>query len=553
VARVLGALRLSKASKESLSVEDQKLVIQRWVDAYGHEVVGWTEDDEGVKGDLAPWKRPGLGRWLPSTIGMEDPSKVEVERSRDASRMNEWDILCAAKLDRFSRSVIHAYQFARWAIDNGKSFVTVDNGFDLGTEQGKQFYGMLAMFAEAEHDSIKARARASHRRLMAAGRWRGGQVPYGYLQVPDPDGKGWHLVPDEDGEDTAGRVREISDRIIAGESVNSVCRWLNAERIPTSMDVQRIRANKEPEGYYWRPGNLLQILRSHSLLGQASTLVEVKREDGKPVRRTKPIRGADGLPVQRAEPILTRERWEELQRAIDVRSDHRGRGAVRTDRRLLLRVAFCLCGAPLYNKINGHGTLYYTCSTRNTTGRVCDISRASIRGEDAEREVTHAFLATVGDIEIVRREWVPGSDHAEQIAELDRALDELQADRQAGIYSTPSMAVRFRTQFKKLGERREHLASLPSTPGHYRDVPTGETYRERWARLSSNAERNAELRAAGMQAILHPNRLPPLSIVEGGPFEGRDYFRQHYGRLEIRIPARIKYAVREHAVGPVSV
>lgn len=548
MARVLGALRLSKASKESLSVEDQKFVIQRWADAYGHKVVGWTEDDEGVKGDLAPWKRPGLGPWLPSTIGMEDPSKVEVERAKSASRMNDWDILCAAKLDRFSRSVIHAHQFARWALENGKSFVTVNNGFDLGTDEGKQFYGMLAMFAEAEHDSIKARARESHRRLMAAGRWRGGQVPYGYRQVPDPDGKGWYLVLDEDGENTAGRLREIVDRIIGGESVNGLCRSLNAAGVLTSMDVQRVRANKAPKGYHWRPGNLLQMLRSHSLLGQASTLVDVTREDGKLVKRTKPIRDEDGMPVQRAEPLISREKWEQLQAAIDERGDHRGRGAVRTDRRMLLRVLFCLCGEPMYNRINGHGTLYYVCARRNITGAPCKIGKA-IRGADAEREITRAFNNTVGDVEIVRREWMPGIDHSAEIAEVDRALDDLDADRDAGMFKSPSEVERYRRRFKNLSQRRDRLTALPTEPGHWREIPTGETFKERWARLTTDAERNAELRAAGVTAILHRKPLPPLSVVEMIPVDGRDYYRGHHGRLEIRIPAGIKDRVRVHAAG----
>ncbi|WP_125773047.1 recombinase family protein [Antribacter gilvus] len=558
MARVLGVLRQSKFKPGSLSMEDQRTRIAHWASSNGHEVVAWTEDDEGVKGDQAPWKRPGLGPWLPGTIGREDPSEVEVRRTLESSRADEWDMLCAWRLDRLSRSIIHTHQLGRWALAQGKSIVTLENGFNLATREGRMLYGMLSMFAENEHDAIKERMKASHDRLMQAGRWRGGQVPYGYRQMKSPDGNGWVLVVDDDGENTASIAREIVRRVVNGESINGTCRWLNEAGIPTSMDVQRIRRNKEPKGYQWRPGNLHHILRSHSLLGQASHWVTVERDDGQEVQRTRVITNEDGSPVQRADPLISLAEWQELQAAINERGDHRGRGAVRVDRRMLHRILFCICGDPLYTRLNGHGTLYYVCSKRNNTGAACKVGK-SIRGETAEKELARMFLGLVGDVEVVRREFVAGSNHDAQISEIDRGLDELEDDRRAGLYGTPTSLDRFRRQYLALTERREALAAIPVEPDQWRDVPTGETYREVWGRLTTDQERNTALRAAGVYGILHPTDggrpyHPKLySIGHDVDFEwpedeadytGPSFVYQRSGRIEMRVPATWEERIR---------
>ncbi|MGW8796657.1 recombinase family protein [Streptomyces sp. NPDC055775] len=540
MARVLGVLRLSRASDESTSIVRQKAAIERWAESKGHVVIGWSEDVD-VSGAIAPWERPKLGQWLPSTIGKE-VSNVERRLAWEASRVTEWDILCGWKLDRISRRVLHIAHLVEWASTCNKEIAAAEEGFDLSSPMGKIVFQLIAAFAEGELEAIKMRAKSSYVHLMKSGRWRGGFVPYGYRAEKDTEGEGWKLVPDEYGTETANVVREIVSRTIDGEATNAVCRWLNEEKIPTPLDAQRIRSGKEPKNSTWRVANLLKMLRSHTLIGRVEMTEEVTLSDGRKEKRTRLVRDAEGLPLRRAEPLISEQEWEKLQAKLD--ENRRPESGNRYDRSPLLRVAFCKCGKPMYRN-NGRTWMYYRCSSRNISGAECGQNEA-IRADALENTVRDAFLKVVGHAEIVRRVFRPGVDHTQDIAEVTRALAELREDREAGLYSTEAGKKEYRQAYLRLEAKRETLAALPVLPDRWEETPTGETYRERWERLTSAADRNKELREAGVRAIIHKEELPKeLALMEVGETEGT--VRHTLGRVELLLPRNIYDRVRGFA------
>ncbi|GHB00426.1 integrase [Streptomyces tendae] len=545
MARVLGALRLSRASDESTSVVRQKVAIQRWADSRGHTIVGWVEDVD-VSGAIAPWERPGLGQWLPSTIG-KDVSAVEERLAWELSRADEWDVLCGMKLDRISRRVLHIAQLVEWAGEHGKEVASAEDGFDVSSPMGKILFQLIAAFAEGELEAIKFRAKSSYAHLMKSGRWRGGFVPYGYRAEKDAVGDGWKLVPDDYGTDTASVVREIVRRIVdEGQAINAVCRWLNAEKVPTSLDAQRIRAGKEPKGSVWRVGNLTKMLRSHTLLGRVEMTEEIQLPDGTKEKRTRLVRDAEGLPLQRAEPILGKREWDELQ--AKLKENSRPTAGHRYDRSPLLRVAFCVCGRPLYRN-NGRTWMYYRCSSRNISGAECGQNEA-IRAKHLEEAVEEAFLRAVGHAQIIRRTFRPGVDHTADVAEVTRALAELREDREAGLYSSELGKKEYREEYLRLEAKREALAAMPVVPDRWEEIPTGQTYADKWAELSSPAEKNKELREAGVKAIVHREELPKaLPLMELGETEGT--VRHTLGRVELLLPrdlyTRVRGLAAEHS------
>ncbi|MET9748939.1 recombinase family protein [Streptomyces ardesiacus] len=545
MARVLGALRLSRASDESTSVVRQKVAIQRWADSRGHTIVGWVEDVD-VSGAIAPWERPGLGQWLPSTIG-KDVSAVEERLAWELSRADEWDVLCGMKLDRISRRVLHIAQLVEWAGEHGKEVASAEDGFDVSSPMGKILFQLIAAFAEGELEAIKFRAKSSYAHLMKSGRWRGGFVPYGYRAEKDSVGDGWKLVPDDYGTDTASVVREIVRRIVEeGQAINAVCRWLNEEKVPTSLDAQRIRSGKEPKGSVWRVGNLTKMLRSHTLLGRVEMTEEIQLPDGTKEKRTRLVRDAEGLPLQRAEPILGKREWDELQ--AKLKENSRPTAGHRYDRSPLLRVAFCVCGRPLYRN-NGRTWMYYRCSSRNISGAECGQNEA-IRAKHLEEAVEEAFLRAVGHAQIIRRTFRPGVDHTADVAEVTRALAELREDREAGLYSSELGKKEYREEYLRLEAKREALAAMPVVPDRWEEIPTGQTYADKWAELSSPAEKNKELREAGVKAIVHREELPKaLPLMEIGETEGT--VRHTLGRVELLLPRdlydRVRGLAAEHS------
>jgi site-specific DNA recombinase len=483
---VLGVVRLSRDRDDSTSVERQRAYVEAWAEQNGHEVIGWAEDVD-VSGSVAPWERPGLGPWK--------------------ARVGEWDILVAWRLDRVTRRVLHLAGLIEWCRDNGKALATTSEGFDINSAMGRVFVQILGALAEGELEAIRERTASSFRHLMKSGRWRGGFVPYGYRPARSDDGAGWRLEVDDE---TADTLREIVRRIVdEGQAANAVVRWLNTSGVPIPLDAQRLRSGQESRGGTWRVGNLLRMLRSHTLLGWAEMTETVKLPNGQTERVTRVVRADDGLPLQRAEALIERDEWDRLQAVLDRNSNKRAGN--REGGSLLLRVAYCECGDPLY-RVRGRSDWYYRCGRKARTSQRCPAGNPGITATELEGVVVGTFVEFAADVPIVRRVLVPGEDHEGELENIARAMRELVEDRQAGLYSSESGARTFRDMFAKLEAQEQTLRAMPSRADEWRDEPTGETYGERWAALEAAGERNRELRQAGIRAVLHaePVSTPAL-------------------------------------------
>ncbi|MFE2856312.1 recombinase family protein [Streptomyces lavendulae] len=541
MARVLGVVRLSKVSDESTSPERQRRSIQRWADREGHVVVGWAEDID-VSGGVEPWRRPQFGRWLPSTIG-KDVSAVEHRIALEESRAAEYDVICALKLDRLSRRVLHVHTLVEWCERHGKEVATVEDGINLNTQMGKLLFGLIATFAEGELEAVKARAKSSYDHLVKEGRWRGGRTPYGYRAEKQATGDGWRLVPDDYGTDTAGTLREIVRRLIDGESANAVAQWLNEDpgRTPVSLDAQLIRSGKPPKGGRWTAANTAKVVRSPNVLGQMEVTEEVL-VDGRKTRRTRVVRDPQGRPLQRAEPLITLREWELANKKLDENTSKRD--GSRKGGSPMLRVAFCTCGEPAYLG-PGRNWPYYRCASR-TTHKPCPTGSRGIAAHVLEGTVEEVFLRAAGDVEIVRRVFRPGIDFTRDIEGADRALAELREDREAGLYSSESGTREYREAYKRLDARREQLLAQPTRPDTWEEIPTGETYRERWAKLATPHEKGRELRAAGIKAVIHAEELSPVPPPRAASPQGHDgMWQETKDRVQVLIPMDLRRRVRD--------
>ncbi|MCX4779208.1 recombinase family protein [Streptomyces sp. NBC_01264] len=543
MARVLGVVRLSKVSDETTSPERQRRSIQRWADQEGHVVVGWVEDID-VSGSVEPWKRPDFSKWLPSTIGKE-VSSIEHRIALEESRADEYDIICALKLDRLSRRVLHVHTLVEWCEKHGKEVATVEDGINLNTQMGKLLFSLIASFAEGELEAIKARAKSSYNHLVKEGRWRGGRIPYGYRAEKQDAGDGWGLIPDDYGTDTAGTLREIVRRLIEGESANSIAQWLNEDptKTPVSLDAQYIRNGKPPKGGRWTAANTAKVVRSLNVLGQMEVTEEVVI-DGQKTKRTRVVRDTEGRPLQRAEPLITQEEWELANKKLDENTSKRNGN--RKGGSPMLRVAFCTCGEPAYLG-PGRNWPYYRCASR-TTHKPCPTGSKGIAAHVLEGAVEEVFLRAAGDVEVVRKVFRPGVDFTRDIEEVNRALAELREDREAGLYSSELGKQEYRETYKRLDARREQLMAQPTRPDGWDEIPTNETYRERWAKLSTQHEKGKELRAAGVRAVIHAEKLPPLTAVQAMSPEGHDgMWQEGKGRVQVLIPMDFKRRVRDLA------
>ncbi|MFI6243961.1 recombinase family protein [Micromonospora sp. NPDC050795] len=516
---MLGVIRLSREREESTSVVRQRAYITTWAEQNGHTIVGWAED-EGVSGSVPPGERPQLGKWLPTSLGGKADAPA-------------FDILCAWRLDRISRRVLHLAALMDWCKSTGRAIVSTSEGFDINSPMGAVFVNILAALAEGELEAIRERARSSFAHLMKEGRWRGGFVPYGYQAVKADAGKGWRLDVDPE---TSKVAREIVRRIVGGESTNSVVRWLNETATPSPLDAQRKRAGKATTGTEWRVANLLKMLRSHTLLGYAEMTETRAKPDGTKETFTRLVRGEDGLPLRRADPIIDAADWERLQETL--RKNANPNSGNRVGGSPLLRVAYCECGEPVYRN-RGRAGMYYRCGLRARAGRNCPKGMTSIPAHLLEHVTEQFFLLTVGHLEVQRRVFVPGSDHAANLADVEESLAELREHLDAGMFRGERGRAEFRQMYGALEARREALEALPSEPDRWELEPTGQTYRQRWESLTTVDERNREMREAGLKVIVR-------GVPTEEELEAMDDPDEH-SRVRVILPEDLMERVQAHA------
>ncbi|MEV8029627.1 recombinase family protein [Cellulosimicrobium funkei] len=495
--RVLGVTRLSRTDDAATSLPRQREAVETWCRANGHELVGLTVDED-VSGDMAPWKRPELAQWLPDALGHRDASSDAQRASEGRSRAHEWDALCVTHLDRLSRRAADLMAVMDWCKATGRR-VFDTAGTEYTGPAGAVLLGVLGGLAQGERERMVERALASYKTLAASGRWRGGVAPYGYRPYTAEDGHKY-LGPDPD---AVAIVREAHQRILAGESVNSICADLNARAVPTPTGKP---------GAAWRVGNLSRVVTSQRLLG---LMVEDRYDKDTGARVERPVRGPDGAYVQRAEPVVTRAELEQVREVLRSRKTGGRQKGTRANGTLLLQVLLCgTCARPMYAAYGRERRRYYRCSSKTVAGKSC--GGASVPAEEAEKLIVEFMLKNFGHVEVMTRTWDPGENHDDEIAGITSALADLRADRAAGLYKGDRGAEEFRTAYAALEARREALEAIPGRTAGWVLEPTGQTWAQQWEAASTTSKRNRLLRDAEMQWIAYPDGLLPITRDSDG-------------------------------------
>jgi site-specific DNA recombinase len=233
------------------------------------------------------------------------------------------------KLDRFVRDHDDFERAVAVAEAHRAVLASVTEPLDTSTPMGKAIARLLVTFARMESQTIALRVAAQAEQQAYLGKpWRGGRHrAYGYegRQV-DEDGNitNRDRVGIEIVEDEAAVIREIAERLLAGNSQGEVVRWLDGAGIPA------------PAGGTWNRAKVRSLLTNPRLAGG-------RRYHGEVV--------AEGIWA----PILDKGTFDRLGRLFAQRA-HPGRPPVRW---LLSGLVHCgLCGAHLETRGHRAGTRY---------------------------------------------------------------------------------------------------------------------------------------------------------------------------------------------------
>lgn len=472
---MLGAGRLSNDTDETTSPERQVRHIEGYGQFKGYNLVDIAMDLD-TSGAISPFDREQLGPWLRPPL------------------LSRWQVLCVPKLDRLTRSLLDFQNLWHFLTANNKVLVTVMEGIDFSTPHGKMMADMLVMFAEFERETIRARTKDSWDALRANGQYAGMGFPFGYIPVRLAP-KGWGLGKHPR---YAATVEEIVDRVIAGQSLRQVCRWLQSEGIPTPRNVvrefyneQRAREGKEAKPLppsQWTPSSLTKILRSPNLIGLSVADGQVMRAD-------------DGMTITRAVPLIDPDiKWKRLRDAMDGFN----RRGPRANSSPWLQVGFCpFCKSPLYMTQGKSGSgskvarvyRYYACSKHVLEGADACPSSRRMRADWLDPLVEDQLLAKLGDAELIEEVEIPASDTSAAMMRIADAIGAL-ASRIAiaEALGQDEDVTRMKGEWRRHQENLAKLADTKPVPAHKVPLPTGKTFGQTWATLTDDSERNALLR-----------------------------------------------------------
>jgi len=502
IIQVLGAARLSKDADESTSIERQGSGINGWADLRSnttgddYRVIHITEDSD-VSGSVSPFDRAGLGPYLREPL------------------LSTWQTLVVFRLDRLTRSIADFEAIWKFLEANRKTLVSVAEQIDFDTTAGRLMARQLVIFAEYEREMIRARVKNAYDAARAAGKYPGMQFPFGYIPVK-LSGKGWGLEPHPD---HGPIVAQIADKVIAGESLSSICRWLDAEGIPTPRNAVREYKGKKAlqEDAKWNPTSLTAILKSPAVIG--GSVVNDEYGSGE-----KAMRADSGIAIKRAEPLISRETWEKVK---EILAQNAARTGPNVRRAPLLQVALCAnCKTP-FNMTsaswNGKQYRYYRCPNERLK-RGCNAKR--IPADELESTAENMMLETYGTFPLTEVVEIAGVDYSTQMHELAEAI---------GALSTKIALARVGGEDvsgleEQQGIHEQNLAALADQKVRLpvrNERPTGRTFADRWHSLDWNG-RNDLLRQNNIKIYAAKQADGDLSVVSGPDLEtftGGEYFK----------------------------
>jgi DNA invertase Pin-like site-specific DNA recombinase len=369
---------------------------------------------------------------------------------------------------------------------------------DLATASGRMLAGILGEFDTAE-SAIKAErvARAAEQRA-AEGR-PSGYMGYGWRRVTETDERGRVTARYEVDEDQAAIVREVVDRLAAGETLDGLCRDLNARQVPPPGAGMRraYRAPENPSGDRWGPSGLKKLAMRPS---------------------------SAGLRVHRGE-VVGRGTWPALiterQHAavVEVLSDpsRRTNGAKAVRRHLLsFGIGECgVCGSRLRVAVksrkdrNGNKVSHalYVCDAPSGC-----VGRRQDRVDEFVAAVVVERLRRPDAADLLEPAARPGVDPAavERLAEVRRRLDEAAALFAAGTIDAEQLSTitaRLRPELDD-AERATRPALAVAPPKALRRIAGARDARAVWERLDVLTRREV-LSALGLVVTILPTRQGP--------------------------------------------
>lgn len=240
--------RLSKDDEragESLSIENQKRILEKYAHENGFEIVDEYIDD-GWSG--TNFDRPGVQRLL------EDAKNGRI------------NVIIVKDLSRFGRNYIEVGQYTDYLFPTFNiRFIALGDNVDSAMQTGgMDMTPIMNVFNEWHAATTSKKIRAVIESNAKAGKYRTNQAPYGYVKGTDEK-----KLPIRD-EPAASNVLRMFEMRAKGISPNKIAQTFNDEKIPTSSDYKEQKfgiPNTRHSHHLWSCATVKQILNNPIYLG----------------------------------------------------------------------------------------------------------------------------------------------------------------------------------------------------------------------------------------------------------------------------------------------
>lgn len=427
---------------------------------------GWTVTDVYVDNDISAFS------------GKRRPEYVRLLEDIEAGHI---DAVIVWQLDRLHRSPKELEAFIDLTEKHGTDLATVTGDVDLATSHGRLVARIMGAVGSQESEQRSLRSSRKMKELAEAGQRKGGGTrPYGF------ETDRVTIRPDE-----AVIIRECVDRILAGDSLTSICRDLQERDVPTVT------------GAPWHTQTLKRILTAPRTSGQ-------QEHKGQIV--------ADAMWPAIIPPADTAR----VRAVLDASGVQR---TTRTPRRYLLAglLRCSHCTAVLRSRPRSDGRRRYVCSLHPNHG---GCGKIAVMADDIEALITAAVVHRLDTPELAAALAADnGIEHSENASvqsaiEADRLRSqELAAAYGNGVVSMREWEAARKPIIQRLAANERRLARSTRTIPLSGFVGNASELRARWAELNLTRQQaivKAVLDHAEVGPALKgrntfdPNRVTPI-------------------------------------------
>lgn len=385
-------------SGESLSIENQKRILTKYVNEQGWNIID-TYVDDGYSG--TNFDRPGVTRLLEDAM---------------AGKIN---LIIVKDLSRFGRNYIQVGQYIDYIFPTYNiRFIALNDNVDTASKDttAMDMMPIVNLFNEWHAASTSKKIKAVIEANAKSGKYRTTFAPYGYVKGNDEN-----RLPVVD-EPAASVVRRIFEMRSQGISPRHIANTLNAEGVPTASDYYYAKIGKpnpRRTSHLWCAERIRDIVNNPTYLGHLAQLrtTTVSYKNHKVIKKDT---SEWSIIENTHEPLVSQEVWDKC-REVEA-SISQGKKTKKGETMPLSGLMFCAdCGEKMRlctnNTTNGSKKLprkyirhNYQCGSYNRFGKfyctshyikmkeinaivLADIRYMASLVVDNEEEARNGFLA----------------------------------------------------------------------------------------------------------------------------------------------------------------